>query len=610
MPLQAQDVSQDPTAQAKLMSVMHHISSVLRPESGRGKAIRAEFVCKEAPESMGLKGKPFVLAYQAPDRLRIEGTYENTEVKLVREGSNMAVSLPSKRYFVQGSDAVPRFPNNPSSLGKAKMDMLSLPVKDEQLALLPGLVNLKSSVSDGVDWISGQLKPEAARALKLPGDALRVRLGGYNGVPDALAMGTGEQEVLMELTDFQFDEEVNEETFQLKPGEGDKVEKVATSHLAKFMESLLASRSRGLAPLPQDVTGVRKLIASEGNGRLEEVDGTLVLFLKGTPEEMGTQHGRLMKRQIRRLVDSIVYGVGVGSSFDKGRWFFDEIAEAQSRFQKYVPERHLHEMDAIAAAAGLEKEEIRIANFFPELFHCSGFALLGKATVDGNTYHGRILDYLKGMGLEENAVVIVTQPDVGHAWVNLGYAGFVGSVTAMNSQQVAIGEMGGRGEGNWDGKPMSNLMREAMETCSSVDEVVELMKRSPRTCEYYYVVSDAKSGKACGIKAKPESLEVIWDGEAHPQLATPVEDTVLMSADQRYVELSRRAKAGFGKFDANSARELMTKPVCMGSNIQSVLFCPNTLDFWVANADKRNVASHTRYTKYNLKELLSAAPAR
>lgn len=46
----------------------------------------------------------------------------------------------------------------------------------------------------------------------------------------------------------------------------------------------------------------------------------------------------------------------------------------------------------------------------------------------------------------------------------------------------------------------------------------------------------------------------------------------------------------------------------MNSNIHSVLFAPDTLDFWVANADSKNVASHTRYTHYNLKKLLTAPP--
>jgi len=46
----------------------------------------------------------------------------------------------------------------------------------------------------------------------------------------------------------------------------------------------------------------------------------------------------------------------------------------------------------------------------------------------------------------------------------------------------------------------------------------------------------------------------------------------------------------------------------MTSNIHSVLFEPDTLDFWVANADSKNVASNTRYTHYNLAELLRSEP--
>jgi hypothetical protein len=44
----------------------------------------------------------------------------------------------------------------------------------------------------------------------------------------------------------------------------------------------------------------------------------------------------------------------------------------------------------------------------------------------------------------------------------------------------------------------------------------------------------------------------------------------------------------------------------MNSNIHSVLFAPETLDFWVANADSKDPASHTRYTKYNLADLLKS----
>jgi hypothetical protein len=130
------------------------------------------------------------------------------------------------------------------------------------------------------------------------------------------------------------------------------------------------------------------------------------------------------------------------------------------------------------------------------------------------------------------------------------------------------------------------------------------MRRGPRTCEYYYVISDAKSQRAVGISATPSRFETIWAGESHPRLPHAIKDTVLMSAGDRYETLVDRVLKGYGKFDPTSARDLMTRPVCMNSNIQSVLFAPDTLDFWVANADSQNVASHTRYTKYSLRELL------
>ena len=55
------------------------------------------------------------------------------------------------------------------------------------------------------------------------------------------------------------------------------------------------------------------------------------------------------------------------------------------------------------------------------------------------------------------------------------------------------------------------------------------------------------------------------------------------------------------------ARDLMKRPVCMNSNIHSVLFAPDALDFWVANADSQNAVAHTHFTHYNLGELLPPA---
>ena len=81
-------------------------------------------------------------------------------------------------------------------------------------------------------------------------------------------------------------------------------------------------------------------------------------------------------------------------------------------------------------------------------------ALRGKATKDGRVLHARVLDYMRDIKLQDAAVVTVFMPEGHNRWMSLGYAGFIGTVTAMNEKGLAIGEMGGRGEGDWDGLPM------------------------------------------------------------------------------------------------------------------------------------------------------------
>lgn len=567
------------------------------------KVIKADGLPKE------IEGRELVLAFQAPDHLRISAKWDRQSYVASRDGQELWVYAPAKRFGLVGSPDKAPFSTAPAAKDTKPLGPLKLPIPAEQLALLPFLTDVKALPGESVAATPCRVlkvtpKPEAIDALKMPQGTLQLWIRESDSFPLRVAYReTKGPDVQLELVNPQFQEAWPSAQWKLKTGEGDKIETVSRSHLTRFLNvavGMMGEKIPALGP----ATGERHVVAREGNGRLEVVDGTRVLVLKGTPEEMGHQHGVLLKKDVRRLVDHILFGVGVGSSFDKGEWVFGEIEAAQQRLSPFMDERYLREMDSLASAAGLPREEVRLANFFPELFHCSGFAVFGKATVGGRLYHGRILDYLRGMGLEQSAVVMVLQPDRGNAWVNVGYAGFIGSVTAMNEKHVAIGEMGGKGQGHWDGKPMAELVREVMEKANTLDEAVAIMRKGPRTCEYYFVISDAKSNRAVGIAATPDKFETISPGQSHPLLPHAVPDAVLMSAGDRYEELARRVQANYGKFDAESARDLMKRPVCMTSNIHSALFAPDTLDFWVANADSQNVASHTRYTHYNLAEIL------
>jgi len=340
------------------------------------------------------------------------------------------------------------------------------------------------------------------------------------------------------------------------------------------------------------------------NGLLTYINKNRVLIVRGTPSEIGTTHGKLLKTEIRKMIDATLFTVGWVYTIERKRWFIDDMRNAYQRLEPYIPDRFQNEMTAIAESTGFPLEEIRLSNVFPALFHCSGFAVFGAATQGGVLLHGRVLDYMTEIGLQYDAVVFVIEPYRGNAFVNIGYAGFIGSVSGMNDKQVAFGEMGGRGEGDWDGMPMAFLMREGLEKAASLDEALTIFRETPRTCEYYYVISDGKIPDARGLSTTPERFEIIKPNQFHERLPHPQKDAVLMSGDDRYEKLVERVKKDYGKLDAEKAIHLMDRPVAMTSNLHNVLFAPQTLEFWVANAGSNTPAANEPYTHYAMKDLL------
>ena len=356
-----------------------------------------------------------------------------------------------------------------------------------------------------------------------------------------------------------------------------------------------------------------KTLARCGAGFLEEVDGYRVLHVRGEPYEMGYQQGALLREDIRELVHflfdvkakAITVEVG-GVKLLNPRQVIKGIVARQ---RKFVPDRYFDELRGIADGAGMDVQDIVVANFIPELFHCSGFALSGSATKEGTLYHGRILDYGCDWRLQEHAVLTVAEPRGKIPFVNVTYAGFVGSVTGMNAEKISIGEMGGRGMGHWDGTPMALLVRMVLEDADALDRAIAIFRDRPRTCEYYYVIADGQTGQAVGMEASWDIFGTVAMGQSHAKLPSAIKDAVVLSAGDRYKELVRRVQKGLGTFDAESARHLMDRPVAMKSNLHSVLFETTTTRFWVANASKDGKpAAEQPYAAFQLSELLRHQP--
>jgi len=248
-------------------------------------------------------------------------------------------------------------------------------------------------------------------------------------------------------------------------------------------------------------------------------------------------------------------------------------------------------------------------------------------------------------GLQDNAVLMIVEPDGYNAFMNVSYAGNLGSVTGMNEKQIAIGEMGGGGQGHWDGVPMTLLMRDALERASTLEEALRIYKDSPRTCEYFYAISDAKIPDARGVYATPKQIHFIKPGENYSLLNfppapaedsggnrtvvkgyqiktgkwqtliqsaegkllgmfnTPPPDSVIMSGEDRYLAFCERLESQYGKVDEKVLMELIKRPVSMKGNLHNAIFHPATLEAWVANAGSDGEpACNQTYYHYKLEK--------
>ncbi len=389
---------------------------------------------------------------------------------------------------------------------------------------------------------------------------------------------------------------------------GMKVTELPREELERTLVRGVRRATEVLKPGP-DLVKPQMTPRSTDHGHLRWIDGQRIALLRGTPEEIGTAHGELLRDEARRCIESVLYSFGTVNSIRTGRWFRQDLQDAYARLSPHIPERHKVETRALAASMGIEPELAEALNVFPELFHCSGFAVFGSATKDGKLYHGRVLDYMTTIGLQDSATTFIVQPEGQFAFANVGYAGFIGSVSGMNAEGISLGEMGGRGEGQWDGAPMATLMRRALEECDTLPEVQSLWTESPRTCEYYYVFADGKTNESVGVAATPESIEFIMPGQTHERLGEGIKDAVVLSAGSRLEELRRRVTEKHGQLDTELGQWLMSRPVAMQSNLHNVLMVPGDGILYVANASHDKPAAENPYVRIDLRGLLAEIPS-
>ncbi|MHC4956982.1 MAG: C45 family autoproteolytic acyltransferase/hydrolase [Planctomycetota bacterium] len=319
--------------------------------------------------------------------------------------------------------------------------------------------------------------------------------------------------------------------------------------------------------------------------RLRLVDGLPVARLAGSHYEIGRQHGVLFKEQIRFLKREYFEALAMPAVG------VDTLRKWTRSVEPFVPDHLKEELRGIADGAGLTYEQVLTVNTMVDKLQsvmCSTVVATGDATVDGETYFGRNLDFPGRNILHKSSVVLVIEAKGKPTLVSVTWPGLVGVLSGMNEHGVAGATMMiHRGKAIRPGVPYMMMYREALTGAKKMADVHDSIAAAKRTCPNNFMVVDATGAS--------EVLEFDQDNVAR----RPAESGCVCSTNHfrseelenvgiplgllRYKTLDRFLVSEHGKIDLariKSALKDVATPWFL--NVQSMVFLPARREMHVA----------------------------
>lgn len=375
-----------------------------------------------------------------------------------------------------------------------------------------------------------------------------------------------------------------------------------------------------------------------------------VLKLKGTDEEMGFEHGKLLKEAIQR--GPIPYFKKylprtfqplIGAKGAKTLQYLLHQVTGKKLFQSF-PEHVQKHMAALAEGADLPLQDIVAAFVLPDLFlwlvsrsnraqtllpapqmGCSSIFAQGKATSDGGMYHARNLDYMGVGHWDQEQCIIFYHPENAMPYVSISSAGIpLGGVTAMNEAGLTLAVHQHLSSLNVElgGTPIGVAGDLVMRKAETLQDAIKILQAyPPNVCWTYLIASAEENALLCYETTGKGSEYFISQQESfgytnfylNPELAkteTHLYPSQWRSNLGRYKIIQKHLEEANGNLDANHMARILgdpgqaecriENPLAMLFTVSSAVFLPKERMVYVAEGPVPT--SQRPYWPFDLKQ--------
>jgi isopenicillin-N N-acyltransferase like protein len=268
------------------------------------------------------------------------------------------------------------------------------------------------------------------------------------------------------------------------------------------------------------------------------IRGVRLVYLAGTPEEIGAQHTALlydrMAEDERVLWDGfsevVPFAPARALMFDIGRVRYRHVDDGfpQARRRELAAEARSFVPDPYSGALPTYQRMVMLHALYDialgfeqsPLLGCTAFGLGPEATADGHALFARAFDFETADVFDTDKVVFLIHETGKIPFASVAWPGFVGVVTGMNAEGVALAVHGGRArEPSVTGVPVAFSLREALASARDTSEAIALLATQPVMVSHLVFVGDA-AGHFAVVERAPGVPAHVRTTFTHPGTAS------------------------------------------------------------------------------------------
>eukprot|EP01120_Amphizonella_sp_Union-15-10_P000168 TRINITY_DN10204_c0_g1_i1.p1 TRINITY_DN10204_c0_g1~~TRINITY_DN10204_c0_g1_i1.p1 ORF type:complete len:444 (+),score=73.68 TRINITY_DN10204_c0_g1_i1:42-1334(+) len=339
-----------------------------------------------------------------------------------------------------------------------------------------------------------------------------------------------------------------------------------------------------------------QLLKTTTNGKLFGVgpnNFTKILHVWGTPYEKGFAHGTLLKEDAINLVTNLweyleaQFGTSISPYLPT--WLVNLGLEgALEAFyfmtKPYTGSYIFEELEGLSAATGIPYSRLVQIHMIGEITkgRCSMYGAWGNSIPTKNgLLQLRALDWDTDGPYKDHPLITVYHAGPNdlnqNTFLNVGFSGWIGSITGMSSSQMGISEIGVSypddtfGDENPFGIPFVFLLRDILQFDQSLDDALNRMINAQRTVHLILGVGDGKIPAFRSIQYSHSKMQIMDDNNMMPYNETwhpRIKDIVYYGMDwicPGYdLKLSEELKDFYGNITAENTIRYITALVQTG----------------------------------------------